>query len=92
MIWSTFFNVFVQTVQVWRNGVVGVWTGYLSQSQARVLFCGFCGYASSKSTDVTMHVRVHTGEKPFPCRICGRDFRRKHHMAMHLFGVHGVSH
>ncbi|RXM31883.1 Zinc finger protein Xfin [Acipenser ruthenus] len=40
------------------------------------LTCRFCSKAFSQRGSLIRHVRIHTGEKPFPCRQCGEFFQR----------------
>ncbi|KAF7206871.1 early growth response protein 1-like [Nothobranchius furzeri] len=42
-----------------------------------------CARRFSRSEESTRHVRVHTGQKPFLCRICTRSFTRSDHLTTH---------
>lgn len=43
-----------------------------------------CERCFSCSDDLTRHVRVHTGQKPFQCHICMWSFSRSDHLTTHI--------
>uniref|UniRef100_A0A672JZC5 Zinc finger protein 574-like n=1 Tax=Sinocyclocheilus grahami TaxID=75366 RepID=A0A672JZC5_SINGR len=46
--------------------------------------CPVCGKLFGSASSVTLHQRVHTGERPYPCAICGKRFRQNTHLREHL--------
>lgn len=50
--------------------------------------CPFCPYTSKQKGILKRHIRCHTGERPFPCPLCGKRFTRQEHLRSHAFSVH----
>ena len=47
--------------------------------------CRFCEKVLASNTNLINHERIHTGEKPYKCKYCGRGFTEKGNMRVHEF-------
>ena len=46
--------------------------------------CLECGVRISRARDLKVHMRVHTGEKPFQCELCPKAFSQKSSLNSHM--------
>ncbi|XP_054482800.1 zinc finger and BTB domain-containing protein 8B-like, partial [Anoplopoma fimbria] len=51
--------------------------------QVKLHKCPFCPYTAKQKGIMKRHIRCHTGERPFPCPMCGKRFTRQEHLRSH---------
>lgn len=50
--------------------------------------CQECGKAFPRRARLQIHLRTHTGERPFACLYCQMTFKKNHHAKRHMRQVH----
>ncbi|ORY20087.1 hypothetical protein LY90DRAFT_434650, partial [Neocallimastix californiae] len=46
--------------------------------------CDICFKSFSRKYDLIRHRRIHTGDKPYKCKVCGKGFTRSDHRDLHI--------
>ncbi|PRD31521.1 UNVERIFIED_CONTAM: Zbtb24 [Trichonephila clavipes] len=48
-----------------------------------MLSCLHCNYTTVHKSNFKAHLRKHTGERPFVCKICGKGYTSKQNLQSH---------
>ncbi|CAJ1061604.1 uncharacterized protein si:dkeyp-84f3.9 [Xyrichtys novacula] len=57
---------------------------YIKRGGKTLLKCGYCGQTCKFLSQLIIHQRIHTGERPFKCPECGRGFSKNSNLNLHL--------
>lgn len=52
-------------------------------AEEKKFLCSICGESFKRNEYLTIHMRKHTGERPYKCRFCEKAFKRSSEIRMH---------
>ncbi|XP_053567646.1 oocyte zinc finger protein XlCOF7.1-like [Bombina bombina] len=55
----------------------------IHHKREKAFICSICGKRFNWKSNLTSHLKIHTGEKAFSCSRCGKYFIRKSHLSSH---------
>lgn len=56
--------------------------------EEKMFVCDTCGAVFKRSIALKNHSRIHSGERPYPCKDCSQAFRTKLSLDLHVKRIH----
>ncbi|XP_045582823.1 protein abrupt isoform X4 [Procambarus clarkii] len=53
-------------------------------ASSKIHQCPYCKYTTSQNLNLSKHIRIHTGERPFTCPHCPAAFAQKGNLKSHI--------
>ena len=53
--------------------------------------CGICGKKFVCVTTMKRHLVIHTGEKPYECNLCGKQYTQKGNLRVRLIYIYLIN-
>ncbi|KAI0237984.1 hypothetical protein LSAT2_011407, partial [Lamellibrachia satsuma] len=52
--------------------------------------CETCKKGFTQKAALTRHCRIHTGERPYQCKLCRSTFNDNSILRRHMIGIHKI--
>ena len=75
-------------VKLKKNTAVKMEDGSSAVESGKQYKCHLCPYAVDRKNLFTRHSLIHSGEKPYQCFICFKEFYRANHCKKHFDRIH----